>query len=84
LALVLTVSPACWALKSSPLERNSFRIGDHEVDNITHAVSMIASTGAVALLPLYPNDRAMEKDPADASAEYGAEFRSDLVKLHRP
>jgi LysR family hca operon transcriptional activator len=26
-------------------------IPDHEVDNITHAVSMIASTGAVALLP---------------------------------
>jgi LysR family transcriptional regulator, hca operon transcriptional activator len=29
---------------------------DHEVDNITHAVSMIASTGAVALLPAYPNN----------------------------
>jgi LysR family transcriptional regulator, hca operon transcriptional activator len=29
---------------------------DHEVDNITHAVSMIASTGAVALLPVYPNN----------------------------
>jgi LysR family transcriptional regulator, hca operon transcriptional activator len=28
----------------------------HEVDNITHAVSMIASTGAVALLPAYPNN----------------------------
>ena len=28
----------------------------HEVDNITHAVSMIASTGAVALLPVYPNN----------------------------
>ena len=28
----------------------------HEVDNITHAVSMIASTGGVALLPLYPNN----------------------------
>jgi LysR family hca operon transcriptional activator len=27
----------------------------HEVDNITHAISMIASTGAVALLPAYPN-----------------------------
>jgi CBS domain-containing protein len=26
------------------------------VDNITHAVSMIASTGAVALLPAYPNN----------------------------
>ena len=31
-------------------------IPDHEVDNITHAVSMIASTGAVALLPVYPNN----------------------------
>src|SRR5712691_9714454 len=31
-------------------------IPDHEVDNITHAVSMIASTGAVALLPLYPDN----------------------------
>jgi LysR family hca operon transcriptional activator len=30
-------------------------IPDHEVDNITHAVSMIASTGAVALLPVYPD-----------------------------
>jgi len=29
---------------------------DHEVDNITHAVSMIASTGAVALLPAYPSN----------------------------
>jgi LysR family hca operon transcriptional activator len=31
-------------------------IPDHEVDNITHAVSMIASTGAVALLPIYPDN----------------------------
>jgi LysR family transcriptional regulator, hca operon transcriptional activator len=31
-------------------------IPDHEVDNITHAVSMIASTGAVALLSAYPNN----------------------------
>jgi LysR family transcriptional regulator, hca operon transcriptional activator len=31
-------------------------IPGHEVDNITHAVSMIASTGAVALLPDYPNN----------------------------
>ena len=29
-------------------------IPDHEVDNIAHAMSMIASTGAVALLPAYP------------------------------
>src|SRR4051794_5578424 len=28
----------------------------HEVDNITHAMSMIASTGAVALLPAYPSN----------------------------
>jgi LysR family transcriptional regulator, hca operon transcriptional activator len=31
-------------------------IPNHEVDNITHAVSMIASTGAIALLPAYPNN----------------------------
>ena len=31
-------------------------VPDHEVDNITHAVSMIASTGAVALLPAYPSN----------------------------
>jgi LysR family hca operon transcriptional activator len=31
-------------------------VPDHEVDNITHAVSMIASTGAVALLPAYPDN----------------------------
>ena len=31
-------------------------IPDHEVDNITRAVSLIASTGAVALLPAYPNN----------------------------
>src|SRR3984885_2906120 len=31
-------------------------IPDHEVDNITHAMSMIASTGAVALLPAYLNN----------------------------
>jgi LysR family transcriptional regulator, hca operon transcriptional activator len=30
-------------------------VPDHEVDNLTHAVSMIASTGAVALLPAHPN-----------------------------
>jgi LysR family transcriptional regulator, hca operon transcriptional activator len=31
-------------------------IPDHEVDNITYAVSIIASTSAVALLPIYPNN----------------------------
>jgi LysR family hca operon transcriptional activator len=31
-------------------------IPGHEVDNITHAVSLIASTGAVALLPAYPKN----------------------------
>jgi LysR family transcriptional regulator, hca operon transcriptional activator len=31
-------------------------IPSHEVDNVTHAMSMIASTGAVALLPAYPNN----------------------------
>src|ERR1700726_697992 len=39
------------------LKRSSLDIiPDHEVDNITHAVSMIASTSAVALLPAYPNN----------------------------
>src|SRR5580700_8909559 len=39
------------------LKRSGLNIvPDHEVDNITHAVSMIASTGAVALLPAYPNN----------------------------
>ena len=31
-------------------------IPDHEVDNMTHAMSMISSTGAVALLPAYSNN----------------------------
>src|ERR1700694_3428552 len=39
------------------LKRSGLDIApDHEVDNIPHAVSMIASTGAVALLPIYPNN----------------------------
>ncbi|UPK34089.1 hypothetical protein IVB18_38995 [Bradyrhizobium sp. 186] len=48
-------------------------IPGHEVDNITHAVSMIASTGAVALLPAYPSNllpwsvtsRPLEGDPTE-------------------
>ena len=39
------------------LKRSSLDIiPEHEVDNITHAVSMIASTSAVALLPAYPSN----------------------------
>jgi LysR family hca operon transcriptional activator len=36
------------------LKRSGLNINpDHEVDNLAHAVSMIASTRAVALLPAY-------------------------------
>jgi LysR family transcriptional regulator, hca operon transcriptional activator len=39
------------------LKRSGLNITpDHEVDNITHAMSMIAATGAVALLPAYSNN----------------------------
>jgi LysR family hca operon transcriptional activator len=46
-------------------------IPDHEVDNITHAVSLIASTGAVALLPAYPNNllpRSVTSRPLEGEA----------------
>ena len=62
------LTPAWWASRARPattsrlvienyLKRSGLDITpDHEVDNITHAVSIIASTGAVALLPVYPNN----------------------------
>jgi len=46
-------------------------IPGHEVDNITHAVSLIASTGAVALLPAYPNNllpRSVTSRPLEGEA----------------
>jgi LysR family hca operon transcriptional activator len=50
-------APTSRAVIEDYLKRSGLDITPaHEVDNITHAVSMIASTGAVALLPLYPNN----------------------------
>ena len=50
-------APTSRAVIKDYLKRSGLAIVPaHEVDNITHAVSMIASTGAVALLPAYPNN----------------------------
>jgi LysR family hca operon transcriptional activator len=50
-------APTSRAVIEDYLKRSGLDIiPDHEVDNITHAVSMIASTGAVALLPPYPDN----------------------------
>src|SRR3984893_15267925 len=50
-------APTSRAVIEDYLKRSGLDIiPDHEVDNITHAVSMLASTGAVALLPIYPNN----------------------------
>jgi LysR family hca operon transcriptional activator len=50
-------APTSRAVIEDYLKRSGLAIiPAHEVDNITHAVSMIASTGAVALLPAYPNN----------------------------
>src|SRR5260221_1514159 len=50
-------APTSRAVIEDYLKRSGLDIiPDHEVDNITHAVSMIASTGAVALLPPYPTN----------------------------
>jgi LysR family hca operon transcriptional activator len=66
-------------------------IPDHEVDNITHAVSMIASTGAVALLPVYPSNllpssvttRPIRGDAptVDLVVGYSKANRSPILKL---
>ena len=49
-------APTSRAVIEDYLKRSGLAIVPaHEVDNITHAVSMIASTGA-ALLPAYPNN----------------------------
>ena len=66
-------------------------IPDHEVDNITHAVSMIASTGAVALLPVYANNllpwsvtsRPIRGDAptVDLVVGYSKANRSPILKL---
>src|ERR1700682_4817676 len=50
-------APTSRAIIEDYLKRSGLGITPaHEVDNITHAVSLIASTGAVALLPPYPNN----------------------------
>jgi LysR family transcriptional regulator, hca operon transcriptional activator len=50
-------APTSRAVIEDYLKRSGLAIVPaHEVDNITHAVSIIASTGAVALLPAYPNN----------------------------
>src|SRR5258706_1571028 len=50
-------APTSRAVIEDYLKRSGLAIvPTHEVDNITHAMSMIASTGAVALLPAYPNN----------------------------
>jgi LysR family hca operon transcriptional activator len=64
---------------------------DHEVDNITHAVSMIASTGAVALLPVYADNllpwsvtsRPIRGDAptVDLVVGYSKANRSPILKL---
>ena len=66
-------------------------IPDHEVDNITHAVSMIASTGAVALLPVYADSllpwsvtsRPIRGDAptVDLVVGYSKANRSPILKL---
>jgi LysR family transcriptional regulator, hca operon transcriptional activator len=66
-------------------------IPDHEVDNITHAVSMITATGAVALLPPYPNNllpRSVTSRPIRGDAPtidlvvgYSKANRSPILKL---
>ena len=50
-------APTSRAVIEDYLKRSGLAIVPaHEVDNITHAMSMIASTGAIALLPAYPNN----------------------------
>src|SRR3984957_2952512 len=50
-------APTSRAIIEDYLRRSGLDIvPDQEVDNITHAVSVIASTGAVALLPAYPSN----------------------------
>ncbi len=66
-------------------------IPDHGVDNITHAISIIASSGAVALLPIYPNNllpwsvtsRPIRGDAptVDLVVGYNKANRSPILKL---
>ena len=50
-------APTLRAVVDDYLKRSCLHIiPDHEVDNLAHAMSMIASTRAVALLPVYANN----------------------------
>ena len=50
-------APTLRAVIDGYLKRSGLQIiPDHEVDNLAHAMSMIASTRAVALLPVYANN----------------------------
>jgi LysR family hca operon transcriptional activator len=50
-------APTSRAVIENYLKRSGLKISPvHDVDNITHAVSVVASTGAVALLPFYPDN----------------------------
>jgi LysR family hca operon transcriptional activator len=85
-------APTSRAVIEDYLKRSGLKIiPEHEVDNITHAVSMIASTGAVALLPAYPNNllpssvssRPIRGDPPmiDLVVGYNKANRSPILKL---
>jgi LysR family hca operon transcriptional activator len=85
-------APTSRAMIEDYLKRSGLDIiPDHEVDNITHAVSMIASTGAVALLPAYPDNllpRSVTTRPIRGDAPtidlvvgYNKANRSPILKL---
>jgi LysR family hca operon transcriptional activator len=85
-------APASRVVIEDYLKRSGLDIiPDHEVDNITHAVSMIASTGAVALLPAYPSNllpwsvtsRPLEGEAPtiDLVVGYNKANRSPILKL---
>ena len=85
-------APTSRAVIEGYLKRSGLDIiPDHEVDNITHAVSVIASTGAVALLPVYPENllprsvtsRPIRGDPPmiDLVVGYNKANRSPILKL---
>ena len=85
-------APTSRAVIDDYLKRSGLDIiPDHEVDNLAHAVSMIASTGAVALLPAYANNllpwsvtsRPMRGDAPtiDLVVGYNKANRSPILKL---
>jgi LysR family transcriptional regulator, hca operon transcriptional activator len=85
-------APTSRAVIEGYLKRSGLDIiPDHEVDNITHAVSVIASTGSVALLPVYPENllprsvtsRPIRGNPPmiDLVVGYNKANRSPILKL---